>query len=97
MQPAEPGSAPGRIAALELMPGHPATEAEVWVWEGRRPEPGDDFGAWVVLRGDDWPMSPEVARELAAALLRAADHAEEWAPPSASVPTRFGRDERGAW
>jgi hypothetical protein len=71
----------GRVAALELIPGHATTEAEVVIWSGPVPGVTGQHGPWVVLRGDDWPMTPTVARSLAAALLQAADRVE--APPAA--------------
>ena len=50
------------------------------------PVPGvtDQQGPWVVLRGDDWPMSATSARTLAAALLRAAACAEALADPGSA-------------
>lgn len=83
------------VAALELIPGHPATAAEVWLWHGPAAGPrGDEdaeddhrIGAGgsprVVLRADDWPMHAESARQLALALLGAAERAE-----SATAPAR---------
>lgn len=76
MHPAEPERTPDVIAALEQIPGHAATAAEVWVWEGPVPEVSDHPASWVVLRADDWPMSSVTARALAAALLQAADRVE---------------------
>ena len=76
MHPGGPEHAPDVIAALEQIPGHAATAAEVWVWQGAVPEASDHPGPWVVLRADDWPMSSGTARELAAALLAAADRVE---------------------
>jgi hypothetical protein len=75
-----PEPAPERIADLELIPGQAATAAEVWLWTGTVPEVGDDPRPWVVLRTDDWPMSADRARRLAAALVRAADRAEGVSP-----------------
>jgi hypothetical protein len=74
-----PGAArpPGcAVAAFELIPGHPATGAEVLLWCGAVPGVSEDRGPWVVLRGDDWPMSADVARRLAAALVEAADRVD---------------------
>ena len=76
MHPPDPQTTPERIAALELIPGHATTAAEVWLWQGRVPEVSDHPGSWVVLRADDWPMSSDAARELAAALVLAADRAD---------------------
>ena len=71
------GSAARRtVAAFELMPGHPTTAAEVVLWWGEVHGMPESRGPWVVLRGDDWPMSTDVARRLAAALLEAAERAE---------------------
>lgn len=75
-----PPPPPERIGTLPLIPGHASTAAEVWVWQGRVPEVSHHARSWVVLRTDDWPMSAESARELAAALLRAADRVEAAAP-----------------
>lgn len=61
-----------RIRAMELIPGHAETAAEVWVWHGVVPEVRRDARTWVSLRSDDWPMCPTMARRLAAALLAAA-------------------------
>jgi hypothetical protein len=68
---ADAGPAQEKIAGLQLVPGHNTTAAEVWLWQGRFPEAHDRPRPWVVLRTDDWPMSAESARALAAALLRA--------------------------
>ena len=76
MQSPDPEPAPEQIAALELIPGHPATAAEVWLWPGRVPEVSDHPRPWVLLRADDWPMSPDAARTLATAIVLAADRAE---------------------
>jgi hypothetical protein len=65
--------ASSRVAAVELIPGQAATEAEVLVWFGTLPGVVEHPGPWVVLRGDDWPMNADAARQLAAALLTAAD------------------------
>jgi len=65
-----------RFAAFELIPGHAATEAEVLVLSGAVPGVTEQPGPWVVLRGDDWPMSAGTARRLAAALMHAADRLE---------------------
>jgi len=64
------------VAAVELIPGHAATEAEVLLMSGAVPGVTEHPGPWVVLRGDDWPMSAGTARLLAAALLHAADRLE---------------------
>lgn len=79
-----PSQDPGtrKVAVLPLIPGHVATEAEVWLWTGTVPQAGDQPGPWVVLRTDDWPMSPAIARELAGALLSAADRADAPVPAS---------------
>ncbi|MCU1671109.1 MAG: hypothetical protein JWP40_4036 [Blastococcus sp.] len=71
-----PRPASERLASLELIPGAPTTAAEVWLWHGRVPDVGHGESPWVVLRADDWPMSSHSARELAAALLLAADRVE---------------------
>jgi hypothetical protein len=84
----DPQTAPERIAALELIPGHATTAAEVWLWQGRVQEVSDNPGPWVVLRADDWPMSSDAARELAAALVLAADRAESCSPGE-PVPARW--------
>lgn len=76
----------GKVAALELVPGHATTEAEIFLWTGRVPEAGDHAGPWVVLRTDDWPMSPATARELAGALLSAAERADAPVPASGAGP-----------
>jgi len=76
VHPVEPDPAPDVIAALEQVPGHATTWAEVWVWQGCVPDVSEQSGPWVVLRADDWPMHPRTARELAAALVEAADRAE---------------------
>ena len=65
-----------RVAAMELIPGHAATEAEVLLFTGAIPGVTEHVGPWVVLRGDDWPMSATSARALAGALLRAAARVE---------------------
>jgi len=65
-----------RIETLELIPGHPDTAAEVWLWHGRVPELADEPHRWISLRTDDWPMCPATARGLASALLAAAAIAE---------------------
>lgn len=65
-----------RIETLELIPGHPNTAAEVWLWDGRVPELADEPRRWISLRTDDWPMCPATARGLASALLAAAAIAE---------------------
>lgn len=70
-------SASRRVAAVELIPGHPATEAEVWLWCGAVPGVTEHHGPWVVLRGDDWPMDADAARRLAAALVQAADRVDD--------------------
>ena len=70
-------SALSRVAAVELIPGHPPTEAEVWLWCGAVPGVTEHHGPWVVLRGDDWPMGADAARRLAAALLEAADRVDD--------------------
>jgi hypothetical protein len=67
---------PQRVNTVELIPGHPETRAEVWLWYGGIPEVSDDPRLWVSLQSDDWPMSPGTARRLAAALLTAAARAE---------------------
>jgi hypothetical protein len=67
---------------MELVPGHSATAAEVWLWRGEVPDDGDNSTPRVVLRADDWPMSSAAARKLAAALLIAAERAEQVAPES---------------
>jgi hypothetical protein len=72
----DPPSVSQHVAALELIPGHAATEAEVLLYSGAVPGVTDSHGPWVVLRGDDWPMSAASARRLAAAILHAADRAE---------------------
>lgn len=64
------------VATFELMPGHPTTAAEVALWWGEVHGVPEHRGPWVVLHGDDWPMSTAVARRLAAALTEAADRAE---------------------
>lgn len=92
------------VARPELISGHPATAAEVWLWHGPPPETGGDpaagdnpqvgndpsaggdSSAQVVLCADDWPMPAETARELAAALLAAAERAEAAAPPEDRDP-----------
>lgn len=63
---------------LELIPGRPTTRAEVWVWHGHVPDACDEDKPWVVLKADDWPMSPSTARQLASALIDAAARAEFW-------------------
>jgi hypothetical protein len=73
---AEQGPSAQRVAVLEQIPGHPATAAEVWVRAGAVPGVGGGEGPWVVLRADDWPMSPSAARRLAAALVDAAARAD---------------------
>jgi hypothetical protein len=73
--PPDGGSA-RRIEALELIPGHPNTAAEVWLWHGRVPELAEEPRCWISLRTDDWPMCPATARGLASALLAAAAIAE---------------------
>jgi hypothetical protein len=65
-----------QVTVLEQIPGHPATAAEVWLWSGSAPGLPEATGPRVVLRADDWPMSPDAARRLAAALLEAAERAE---------------------
>lgn len=82
------------VAAFELVPGHPATEAEVSLWSGALPGAAGACGTWVVLRGDDWPMSADVARRLAAALLEAADRAEA-ADDGARTRAETSRDGTG--
>jgi len=64
------------VEELELIPGQPTTVAQVWMWRGPVPHVSELPLPWVVLHGDDWPMSPHVARKLAAALVRGADRAE---------------------
>jgi hypothetical protein len=91
----DPETAPERIAALELIPGHATTAAEVWLWQGRVREVSDHPGPWVVLRTDDWPMSSHAARELAAALVRAADRAESGVSGKKPVAGHW-TDEPGA-
>ena len=76
MQSADPECSTERVAALELIPGHASTTAEVWIWQGHVPELDGEPRPWVMLRSDDWPMSSEAARELAAALIRAAERVE---------------------
>lgn len=88
MPHSKPSSAASRIAALELIPGHAGTEAEVLLWSGAVPGVTEHAGPWVVLRGDDWPMGATAARQLAAALLRAADRAE-------AAAERAGESGRG--
>ncbi|SFL29329.1 hypothetical protein [Geodermatophilus ruber] len=46
------------------------------LFSGAVPGVTEHPGPWVVLRGDDWPMSTGVARRLAAALLNAVDRLE---------------------
>lgn len=80
------------VAALELIPGHAATAAEVWLWHGPTPgideqptagdQPGDAGRPRIVLRADDWPMHADSARQLAAALLSAAERADTAVPPT---------------
>ena len=65
-----------RVATMELIPGHAATEAEVLLYTGAIPGVTEHVGPWVVLRGVDWPMSATSARALAGVLLRAASWAE---------------------
>jgi hypothetical protein len=75
------GDAPARrIRAVELIPGHAETAAEVWLWHGRVPAVDDDPRLWVSLKSDDWPMRPATARRLAAALLAAAAIADRAQP-----------------
>jgi hypothetical protein len=69
-------SASDKITAFELIPGHAVTEAEVSLYSGAVPGVTDHPGPWVVLRGDDWPMSATAARRLASALLHAADRVD---------------------
>ena len=95
MHPPDPETAAERIAALELIPGHATTAAEVWLWQGRVREISDHPGPWVVLRTDDWPMSSKAARELAAALVRAADRAESGVSGEKPVAGHW-TDEPGA-
>ena len=76
MSNAEQQPAVELVAAFDLIPGHATTVAEVCLWTGRVPEVSDAPRRWVVVRTDDWPMSSDMARQLAAALLRAADRAE---------------------
>ena len=71
---------PERVDTVELIPGHTEALAEVWLWHGRVPEVSDAPRVWVSLQADDWPMCPEVARRLAAALLTAAAMAEARGP-----------------
>ena len=77
----DPSCPSSRVAALELIPGHAGTVAEVLLWHGAVPGVSGRRGPWVVLRGDDWPMSADAARQLAAALMHAADCAEAAADP----------------
>ncbi len=79
MHPADAEPQPERITRVEQIPGQASTSAEVWLWRGCVPEVGDDLRPWVVLQADDWPMSADTARELAATLLRAADLLESTA------------------
>lgn len=81
--------APEQIAALELIPGHPTTAAEVRVWRGRVPGIDGDAGPWVVMSADDWPMAPDAARALAAALVRAADRIDPPAPEAPATRRRY--------
>jgi hypothetical protein len=67
---------PSQVSALELIPGHAATEAEVVLWSGAVPGVTEHRGPWVVVRVDDWPMGADAARRLAAALVEAADRVE---------------------
>lgn len=70
---ASAGDAPvGRIHAMELIPGHCETVAEVLLWHDRSPDDDHEPQPWISLRSDDWPMCPATARRLAAALLAAA-------------------------
>jgi hypothetical protein len=75
--PASSDPAAEPVAAVELIPGHATTAAEVWLWSGSVPEVSDAPDRWVVLRADDWPMSAAAARRLAAALIQAAERAEQ--------------------
>ena len=61
-----------RVRAMELIPGHAETAAEVWVWHGRVPEVSREPRTWVSLKSDDWPMRPATARRLAAFRRRSA-------------------------
>ena len=86
MQHVELAASAEKVAGLELIPGHATTTAEVWVWRGPLPDVHDGSRSCVVLRADDWPMSADRARELAAALLEAADRATRtWAPAGPSA------------
>jgi len=53
------------------LPGDESAEVAV-VW----PAEGDDGTPLVVVRVPEWPMTPKAARELAAALLTAADRVD---------------------
>ncbi len=66
----------------------------MWIWCGRVPEVCEQTRPWVVLRTDDWPMSAESARALAAALSRAADRAEAAAEFAAKAGTRHAWGEQ---
>jgi hypothetical protein len=79
----DPLPAAASVATLQLVPGHPTTAAEVFLWHGAVLGIDDPPQMRVVLRADDWPMTPERARQLAALLLRAADRAS---PPGRTSP-----------
>jgi hypothetical protein len=65
------------VATMEQIPGHAATVAEVWLWRDPAPTAQNHATPRVVLQADDWPMSAEAARQLAALLIVAAQRAEQ--------------------
>jgi hypothetical protein len=65
---------------MELISGQAATAAEVWLWHDPVPPAQNHATPRVVLRADDWPMSADAARQLAALLIDAARRADQVTP-----------------